>query len=107
MMGPALMREINLRELTRDEVRNLAGHDRGLDARTYFKLDQLDESEESVEVSLPEDFRAISPSFFQGMFAKSVHRFKSASAFFEHYQFDAPLHIRSRLIAYAEQTAGR
>ena len=107
MMGLALMPEINLCELTQGEVRNLAGHDRGLEARTHFKLDQLDESDESVEVTLPKDFRAISPSFFQGMFAKSVHHFESASAFFEHYQFDAPLHIRSRLIAYAEQTAGR
>jgi hypothetical protein len=106
MMGLA-MPEINLRDLTQGEVRNLAGHDRGLEARSHFKLDELDECDESVEISLPDDFRAISPSFFQGMFAKSVHRFKSASAFFQHYQFDAPLHIRSRLIAYAEQTAGR
>lgn len=101
------MAAIDLIELTRDEVRNLAGHDRGLKAREYFSLDKLDESRETVDVLLPENFRAISPSFFQGMFAESVHHFGNVRAFFEHYHFDAPAHVRSRLIEYAEQAAGR
>lgn len=101
------MAAIDLTELTRDEVRNLAGHDRGLSAREHFGLDRLDQSDETVDVRLPENFRAISPSFFQGMFAQSVHRFGTARAFFEHYHFDAPAHVRSRLIEYAEQVAGR
>ena len=101
------MAAINLTELTRDEVRNLAGHDRGLKAREHFGLDKLDQGNESVDVVLPDNFRAVSPSFFQGMFAESVHHFGTAMAFFEHYHFDAPAHVRSRLIEYAEQVAGR
>ena len=90
---------IDLTELTRDEVRNLAGHDRGLRAREHFDLDALDVSDDTVDVVLPDNFRAISPSFFQGMFAGSLlYRFGTARAFFEHYHFDAPAHVRSRLI---------
>lgn len=101
------MPEVDLFALTKGEVRNLAGHDRGLSARNFFHLDELDGVGEVVDVSLPKDFRAISPSFFQGMFAKSVHHFANVEAFFAHYHFDAPLHIRARLIEYAEQTAAR
>ena len=101
------MAAIDLIELTRDEVRNLAGHDRGLKAREHFGLNELDQANETVDVLLPENFRAISPSFFQGMFAKSVHHFGNVRAFFEHYHFNAPAHVRSRLIEYAEQVAGR
>lgn len=103
----ALMREIDLEELTLGEVRNLAGHDRGLKAREHFALDNLDHEGEVVDVVLPGNFRAISPSFFQGMFSKSVQHFRNAPAFFAHYHFDAPSHIRARLIQYAEQAASR
>lgn len=106
-MSVDAMDVIHLDSLTLGEVRNLAGHDRGLKAREHFGVDQLDSTEEPVEVQLPEDFRAVSPSFFQGMFAASVHKLGGAMAFFEHYQFNAPAHIRSRLIEYAEQLAGR
>lgn len=106
-MSTATMDSIHLNSLTLGEVRNLAGHDRGLKAREHFHIDQLDESNEPVEVLIPDDFRAVSPSFFQGMFAASVHKLGSAMAFFNHYRFNAPAHIRSRLIEYAEQLAGR
>ena len=101
------MPTIELEELTQGEVRNLAGHDRGLRARDHFHVDDLDVGDETVDVKLPADFRAVSPSFFQGMFAESVHHFGTAQAFFEHYHFDAPIHIRARLAEYAEQVAGR
>lgn len=98
---------IRLEALSLGEVRNLAGHDRGLKAREHFHLDELDGVTDPVDVHVPEDFRAVSPSFFQGMFAESVCKLGSARAFFEHYRFNAPAHIRSRLIEYAEQVAGR
>ena len=101
------MAEINLADLPLGEVRNLAGHERGLKAREHFLLDDLDDSAEIVDVLLPENFRAVSPSFFQGMFSASVRHFKTARAFFEHYHFNAPAHVRSRLIDYAEQVAAR
>jgi hypothetical protein len=106
-MSTLTMATIELSDLTQGEVRNLAGHDRGLKAREFFHVNELDESDEVVDVRVPVDFRAVSPSFFQGMFADSVHHFGTADAFFAHYHFDAPIHIRSRLAEYAEQLAGR
>jgi hypothetical protein len=106
-MSVATMEVIKLDALTLGEVRNLAGHDRGLKAREHFGLDKLDSSSEAVEVLIPDNFRAVSPSFFQGMFAASIHKLGSVLEFFNHYRFNAPAHIRSRLIEYAEQLAGR
>lgn len=101
------MTEIKLEELTKGEVRNLAGHDRGVFARAHFQMEVLDSMPERVVVRVPQNFRAISPSFFQGMFAESVIALGDAMAFLDHYRFDAPAHIRSRIAEYAEQTAGR
>jgi hypothetical protein len=98
---------INIETLTKGEVRNLSGHDRGLAAREEFGLDQLDESAESVEIRFPEDFRGISSSFFQGLFAESVQRSGSVDGFFEHYRFAAPNHILAQIFDYAEQALSR
>lgn len=76
--------------LTADgEIHNLSGHERGLNARDLYKLDRLDMTSEPVKVVVSEDLYAMSPSFFQGMFAKSVHRLGSRDKFLEHYLFDA------------------
>lgn len=106
-MSALQMAIISLEALTRGEVRNLAGHDRGLKAREHFAVPELDTTLDPVDVHVPNNFRAISPSFFQGMFAESVRTLGGVRGFFEHYRFDAPAHIRSRLIEYAEQVAGR
>lgn len=98
---------IALGDLTKGEVKNLAGHERGVSARAHFRVEELDSSPEQILVEIPADFRAVSPSFFQGMFAESVHALGGAFQFFDHYRFDAPAHIRSRLIEYARQAEGR
>jgi hypothetical protein len=84
------MREINLQELTRNgEVRNLAGHDRGLEARNLFDIDKLDAADEAVRVVVPEQIYLLSPSFIQGMFAKSIKALGNRERFLAHYGFDA------------------
>lgn len=98
---------INIEALTKGEVRNLSGHERGLAARAEFHLDDLDESEEVVEVLFPEHFRGISSSFFQGMFAESVHKSGSVEDFFGHYRFAAPTHILAQILDYAQQALSR
>lgn len=84
------MTQINLHELT-DEgaVRNLAGHDRGMQARVRFDLDKLDAIDDSVTVVVPEDIYLLSPSFIQGMFARSIKKFGGREGFLQHYGFDA------------------
>ncbi|MEA3051146.1 MAG: hypothetical protein QOG72_49 [Sphingomonadales bacterium] len=99
--------KIDIDALTRGEVRNLSGHDRGLAARSEFHLDELDQEGRSVEIRFPERFRGISSSFFQGMFAESVQLRGSVDGFFEHYRFDAPAHVLAQIEDYAHQALSR
>lgn len=92
------MAEIHLGELTRGgEVRNLSGHERGVEARRLFKLDELDRLHETVEVVVPDELYAITPSFFQGMFAESVRALGGRDPFLRRYAFDAPGYVLEQL----------
>jgi hypothetical protein len=107
-MTMALMADqIDIALLTEGKVLNLAGHERGLAARQSFDLTRLDDAVEPIEVHFPADFRLVSSSFFQGMFSASVRRLGSVNRFFEHYRFDAPTHVRAKLLGYAEQVMSR
>lgn len=107
MIGMTMAHKVDLTQLTQGKVRNLAGHDRGLSAREHFNLDQLDGDEQAVEIFLPDDFRSVSPSFFEGMFSRSVASLKGIDEFLGHYRFNAPAHIRTKLIEYATRSAKR
>jgi len=80
---------IDLKFLTKGEVRVLIGRERGIAARRHFELDELDHQQDTVTVLIPDNLNSISPSFFQGMFAKSVRFFKDQESFLRHYKFDA------------------
>ena len=83
------MTEIRFSELTEDgKVRNLVGHERGEAAREKWRLDELDRSDETVEVHIPRDLLTLSSSFFQGMFAQSVKK-HGDEGFRKMYHFDA------------------
>jgi hypothetical protein len=84
------MTTIDLSELTGGgEIRNLTGHERGVLAREHYKLEQLDAEAEPVIVLVPSSVYTLTPSFFQGMFAESVQKFRSRENFLEHYRFEA------------------
>ena len=83
------MPQIDFSRLTRGEVSSLSGHDRGLAARGLFRLDTLDSQPEPVVITAPANLDAITPSFVQGMFAKSVHTL-GKERFFSHYLFNLP-----------------
>lgn len=82
------MATIQLAELTRGEVRNLSGQERGQAARAAFKVDELDKAAEPVLVSVPANVDTINPSFFRGMFALSILTL-GVGGFSNHYIFDA------------------
>ena len=83
------MTVINISEFTKNQARNLTGHERGSLARVFYKLDDLDELHESVQVIVPDELDAITTSFFQGMFATSVKAFNTTDEFLAHYKFQA------------------
>lgn len=85
--------QIELNELTGGgRVRSLSGQERGVAARAKFKLDQLDQRNEPVTVSA-RDLDAVTASFLQGMFSKSIILAKDRDAFLRRFQFDAPAEI--------------
>jgi hypothetical protein len=85
------MAAIDLEELTKGKVHNLSGRLRGLAARDLFHLDRLDQSGEPVEVHIPDHVYAVTPSFIQGLFGKSVEQLGgNAQAFRRNYRFIAP-----------------
>lgn len=95
-----MMATIQLSRLTGNgEVHSLSGQERGVAARDLFRLDELEEAGEVVTVEVPTDLDAISPSFFQGMFAKSlVETFgRDPERFKRHYLFDAPTHVLAQV----------
>lgn len=80
---------IEFKDLTKNKVRNLTGHERGVAARERYNLDKLDLSTDVVRIVVPNDLDAITTSFFQGMFAKSVRSFPTSDLFLSHYLFEA------------------
>lgn len=83
------MQKIELEQLTKGEVHNLSGHDRGQAARKLFDLNKYDEADDVVVVHIPEHVYTITSSFFQGMFAESVKHLGSRDDFLARYRFDA------------------
>lgn len=84
------MAMIDLSELTKGgRFRSLSGFQLGREAREHFQVDQLDKIDQPVAVAVPEHVFNIAPSFFQGMFAASLKRFKTADSFLGHYRFNA------------------
>ena len=81
-----MTKAVDLETLTKGEVHNLSGHDRGLAARALFGLDELDVDGEMIEIRVPDHVYAVSPSFVQGLLAKSVHTLGDArDRFSQHY----------------------
>lgn len=64
---------INLDDLTGNgAVHNLSGHERGVDARRMYRLDDLDASGAPVAIKVPDHIYGLSPSFLQGLLSASV-----------------------------------
>lgn len=81
---------LNLEILTdHGKVKNLSGKERGVAARDELHIDELDTSPDLVEVVVPEYVDTISPSFFQGLFSKSIHSLKGREGFLAKYRFVA------------------
>ncbi|WP_411818673.1 hypothetical protein [Hyphococcus sp. DH-69] len=91
-------KKIDLTQLTKGEVRNLTGQDRGKAARQLFELDILDKDSEMVTVIVPPELDAITTSFFQGMFSASVRSAKTAEKFLAKYHFETNASIMEQII---------
>ena len=71
------MQTLDLALLTQNRVAMLTGHERGVQARDFFHLDDLEQQDEELIIVAPADHDTITPSFVQGFLARSVHRLGS------------------------------
>lgn len=81
--------EDNIVHVTLDDFQGkiLSGRERGTEARTLKKIDDLDNQPNKIEVHFPEGLWSVSSSFFLGMFGPSIIKFGSKSAFKSKYSF--------------------
>jgi hypothetical protein len=68
--------------------RNLVGKENGERAREQYDLDELDRSDDLVEIDVSDNIIALSSSFIDGMFFDSVRYFDGAEGFHKHYKFN-------------------
>ena len=87
---------------TSKDARVFAGRDRGGHWRNEFKLDQVDNGTDEVEVDIPADVSSVNISFFLGMFGKSV-RTLGTEGFRQRYQFHCNEDIRPLIDLGVEQ----
>lgn len=69
------MNKIEIIKFNKSQVQNmlvLSGRTIGYDMRKYFKLDDLDNNNETYEVIFPDNILSISTSFFLALFGDSV-----------------------------------
>ncbi len=81
------MADINFDDITDDgNITYLSGKNKGLAARVKFNLDNLDTSDESVNVTIPEQV-GCNESFLGGLFSNSISLLGSRSSFLHKYKF--------------------
>jgi hypothetical protein len=84
-----IVQKIDLGETAKDgKVHNLAGKERGISARSYFKLDQLEQEATTIDVIVPEYLDTVSTSYFLGLFSPSV-KHMGIEGFKKKYKFIA------------------
>jgi len=80
--------EINLERCTKGgRIHNLAGKNWGESVRKAFGVDRLDQLPGPIPVIVPEHVYAISPSFFLGLFSRSLRSLGGREPFLAHYPF--------------------
>jgi len=75
------------------------GRERGNRVREKFNLDQIDTSDEKIQIIVPEDTYSINPSFFLALFGKSIRTLGDKEAFFKKYEIKAPEHILESIVS--------
>lgn len=91
------MTTINLEQFAKGRITLLAAKPKGAEARSALKIDELDKTEDHVDVCIPDYIITITPSFFLGLFSKSLDKL-GEEAFFQKYHFvNAKMSIQKQI----------
>nr|WP_321509383.1 hypothetical protein [uncultured Celeribacter sp.] len=70
-----MMVQIDLSQLTSAHSRVLAGHRRGVEARTLYHLDEIEKDpSDRIVIIAPGQLETISPSFIQGFLGETLKK---------------------------------
>lgn len=69
----------------------------GLCAREYFNIEKHDSLGSPVQVLIPDNTKALSTSFFIGMFEDSIKKSDNPHGFLSKYQFLCKEHISTQI----------
>ena len=99
------MKTINLTKEHRGgpQSTTFSGRSEGGQVRTELKLDTLDSVQEEIEIIIPDDTTSFNPSFFLGLFYKSMLTLGSVDAFKKKYKFNFSNFTDGELKKYVEQ----
>lgn len=65
----------------------ISGRKNGAETRKKVKLEELEENNDNIKVTVPMDVLSFNSSYFLGMFGKSVRKYGSKEGFLKKYQF--------------------
>lgn len=77
---------IDLEQFAQGRITLLAAKPKGADARMALNIDDLDKSDDVVDVLIPDYIITLTPSFFLGLFSKSLD-YLGEEKFFQKYHF--------------------
>lgn len=80
-----------------------SGRPEGEAVREKLKLDSIDGNSEGVVVIIPNDTTSFNPSFFLGLFYKSIKSLGSVDAFKKKFTFDFSNFTDQELLKYIEK----
>lgn len=80
-----------------------SGRPEGEAVRGKLKLDDIDGSPEEVSIIIPNDTTSFNPSFFLGLFYKSIKCLGSVDAFKKKFVFDFTNFTDQELLKYIEK----
>lgn len=70
------------------ELLVLSGRSLGEKQREKLQLENIDKDQNQYVINIPNNIVSINPSFFLGLFGKSVRFFKTKEEFLEKYKFE-------------------
>ena len=86
-------KKINLEKMISAGTIILSGRDKGEALREKLSLDSLEDSEEMIEIVIPEAIVSFNSSYFLGLFTPSIKKYKTKEGFFEKYNFTCDKYI--------------
>ncbi|MBO5443487.1 MAG: hypothetical protein J6A33_06840 [Alphaproteobacteria bacterium] len=90
---------INLEILTQGRTTVLGSKVKGADAREKFGLDELDKNADSIDVLIPDYIVTFTPSFFLGLFSKSLDALGEEKFFLKYHFKNAREIIQKQILS--------